>query len=228
MSDGFYLDILFFAMVAAFIAFRLRSVLGRKTGQERRRPSTLAPRPAKVGGDNVVPIPERVGAPPPVPEDRAIAELADGDVKDELTQIRGADASFDLNGFLQGARAAFAMIVEAYAKGDKDALRPLLSDAVYGQFAGAIDQRVQAGETLTTELVATRSADVAGAAMNGPFARVTVRFASEQINVTRDRDGQVVDGDPKRIEEVVDLWTFERDTRSRDPNWELVETRAPS
>lgn len=225
MSDGFaYLDILFFAMVAAFIAFRLRSVLGRKTGHERQRVDPISRRTAPRAGDNVVPLPER--APPPGSTEDAPAAEPRGS-RDGVAAIRRADPGFDLDHFLQGARAAFAMIVEAYAKGDKRTLRPLLADEVYAQFAGAIDAREQAGHVLTTELVATREAEVADAALVGTRARVKVRFTSEQINVTRDAAGQIVEGDPKQIETVVDLWTFERDTRSRDPNWQLVETGAP-
>lgn len=216
MSDGFaYLDIIFFAMVAAFIALRLRSVLGRRTGNERQRADALRPTPP-TQQDNVVPLPERP-LPPPA-DDAGIADVSDSGVKSGITAIRLADRSFDLDGFLQGAKAAFAMIVEAYAKGDKDGLRPLLAPDVFQRFATAMDDRSRRGETLATELVATRSAELAAAGMSGSRARLTVRFESEQINVTRNTAGDIVDGDSSRIDQVVDLWTFERDTRSRDPN----------
>ncbi|MFO1075224.1 MAG: Tim44/TimA family putative adaptor protein [Geminicoccaceae bacterium] len=241
MSDGFaYLDILFFALVAAFIAFRLRSVLGRKTGSERPRVDPISRRtaaqatepPARAGdpargGDNVVPLPERGVPPAPAEESPALAN-ADPTLRHGVAAIRAADPGFELDQFLQGARAAFAMIVEAFAKGDRRALRPLLADEVYAQFAGAIDAREKAGQVLTTELVATREAEPAAAGMVGALARVTVRFTSEQIKVVRDAAGAVVEGDPRQIETVIDVWTFERDTRSRDPNWQLVETGAPA
>lgn len=233
MSDGFaYLDIIFFAMVAAFIAFRLRSVLGRKTGSERRRADPVSQRTAArpERPDNVVPLPERVGAPQPPPAQAAdtgpIADITDDGIKKGLTDIRLADPQFDLDQFLQGAKAAFAMIVEAFAKGDRASLRPLLADAVYNEFSGAIDARERAGQSLTTELVSTRDAEIAGAALVGSRARVTVQFTTEQINVTSDAQGTPVEGDPRRIDTVIDVWTFERDTRSRDPNWQLVETGA--
>jgi predicted lipid-binding transport protein (Tim44 family) len=229
MSDGFaYLDILFFAMVAAFIAFRLRGVLGRKTGHERPRVDPISRRTAARGSDNVVPLPERGATPPPSPEEAAAATPnGQGDpAMAGVAAIKRADPSFDLDHFLQGARAAFAMIVEAYAKGDKAGLRPLLADEVFAQFSGAIDGRERAGHVLSTELVATSGAELAAASLQGSRARVTVRFTSEQINVTRDTAGNVVEGDPRQIETIVDVWTFERDTRSRDPNWQLVETGA--
>jgi predicted lipid-binding transport protein (Tim44 family) len=223
MSDGFaYLDIIFFAMVAAFIAFRLRSVLGRKTGHERPRIDPVSQRSAPRSNDNVVPMPDRG----PAPAAEAASAPAEGPLAAGVAAVRRADPRFDADHFLQGARAAFAMIVEAYAKGDKAALRPLLADDVFAQFAGAIDSREQAGRSLSTELVATRAAELVEAGMAGPRARVTVRFTSEQINLTRDAAGDVVEGDPRQIDTVIDLWTFERDTRSRDPNWQLVETGA--
>jgi predicted lipid-binding transport protein (Tim44 family) len=234
MSDGFaYIDILFFAMVAAFIALRLRSVLGRRTGQERRRTGgILGPSRAngaadgKAGSDNVVALPDRTGAAPET--DAAIADLAEGNVKNGLTQIRLADPSFDLNGFLAGARAAFEMIVHAYAAGDKEALRPLLADDVFAGFAGAIDQRRADGHTLDTQLMAIEGAEVVDASMQSDMARISVRFTTEQVNVVRDADGKEIDGDSTSADQVVDIWTFERDTRSGDPNWTLVETRTPS
>ncbi len=226
MSEGFaYIDILFFAMVAAFIALRLRSVLGRRTGNERRRPDFSSAR-GNGAADNVVALPDRIGAAPAV--EAGIADLADGKVKAGLTQIRLADQRFDLRQFLQGARGAFEMIVEAYSAGDKNALRPLLADDVFNGFAGAIDRRQAAGQTLDTQLISIRSADVVEAALHGSNARIGIRFTTEQVNVVRDRDGKVVDGDPTTAEEVVDIWTFERDTRSTDPNWALVETRTPA
>lgn len=235
MSDGFaYIDILFFAMVAAFIALRLRSVLGRRTGHERRRTGFPAPRPngadpkadAKGGADNVVALPDRSSA--STEADPAIADLAEGNVKTGLTQIRLADPAFDLNQFLAGARAAFEMIVEAYAAGEKDALRPLLADDVFAGFGGAIDQRRADGQTLDTQLIAIRDAEVVEAGMHDSRARISVRFSTEQVNVVRDAESNVVEGDPATAEEVVDIWTFERDTRSDDPNWALVETRTPN
>lgn len=223
MSEGFaYIDILFFAMVAAFIALRLRSVLGRRTGHERRRSGGWGPAGADGAGDKVVALPDRNKA---VEADPAIADLADGTMKTGLTQIRLADQQFDLNHFLSGARGAFEMIVEAYAAGDKAALKPLLAEDVHAGFARAIDQREAAGQTLETQLVAVNKVEAVDAGMQGTRARVTVRFTSEQTNVVRDAEGRIVEGDPATADEIVDLWTFERETRSDDPNWLLVETR---
>jgi predicted lipid-binding transport protein (Tim44 family) len=227
MSEGFaYIDILFFAMVAAFIALRLRSVLGRRTGHERRRTGGFGPARANGAADNVVALPDRSSSPPEV--EATTAAPADKGVKAGLAQIRLADQRFDLQKFLGGARAAFEMIVEAYAAGEKDTLRPLLADGVYNGFERALDERHTAGHKLETQLTAVPTTEVAGAEVRGRDARITVRFKSEQINVLRDAEGKVLDGDSQTAVEVVDLWTFERDTASQDPNWTLVETSTPT
>ncbi len=231
MSDGFaYIDILFFAMVAAFIAYRLRSVLGRRTGlerhpTERREQEAQARRgDAKADTDNVVSLPDRRGRPAePFPD----AAAAGTGVAGGLSALRAADPGFDMAGFLPGAKSAFGMIVDAFARGDLATLRPLLADQVYRNFQAAIDQREAAGERLETEIMAEPAAEFVDAAVQGRMARVTLRFVSRQINVTRDAQGRVVAGDPTRPEEVVDLWTFERDVRSSDPNWLLAETATP-
>jgi predicted lipid-binding transport protein (Tim44 family) len=229
MSEGFaYIDILFFAMVAAFIALRLRSVLGRRTGHERRRGNGFGGAGANGGRDNrdnVVALPDRSGG--KAEQEAGVSDVTDANLKGGLTQIRLADHRFELQSFLAGASTAFEMIVEAFAGGEKDALRPLLADEVYEGFARAIDERQAAGQTLDTQLIAVRKAEVVEAGMQDTVARVLVRFTSEQVNVLRDAEGKPVEGDSGTADEVVDLWTFERDTRSSDPNWALVETRTP-
>ena len=219
MSNGFPLiDIIFFACVALFIAFRLRNVLGRRTGHERR------PEAPPVGGggrDNVVTLPGRDDS-----AEAAFSHIDDAELRAGLTDIRRHDPDFDLEEFLMGARQAFEMIVDGFARGDTGMLRPLLSDDVYAGFAEAIEQRRQAGETLETEVVAIKQADAVEARMEGTRAVLAVRFVSDQVNVTRDADGDVVDGDPDQLAEITDVWTFARDTASRDPNWELVSTAA--
>lgn len=217
MSNGFpFIDIIFFAAVALFIAFRLRNVLGRRTGHERRpEASTVTPSTR----DNVVSLPGREEQ-----AEAAFSHIDDADLRQGLTAIRRADPDFDLEGFLMGARQAFEMIVDAFARGDSEALRPLLADDVYSGFENAIEQRRAAGETLETEVVAIKQAEAVEARMEGTWANVTVRFVSDQVNVTRDAEGNILDGDPDQLAEIVDLWTFARDTSTRDPNWELVST----
>ena len=223
MGGGFqFLDLIFFAVVAVFLVMRLRSVLGRRTGNEQRRdPFAGAPaagQPAAVR-EPLRPLPDltakpAIGAEPPSP-------LAAG-----IAQIRGADPAFDEALFAAGARAAFEMILHAFAAGDAATLRPLLSDEVFANFNGAIEERRKVGHTLATTLVGIRSLDVIEADLQGRNAVVTVKVVSDQINVTQDAEGKTVEGDPTAVTAITDIWTFSRNTRSRDPNWTLVATRS--
>lgn len=224
MGDGLpFLDIIFFAMVAAFLILRLRSVLGRRTGNERDRQDPFSPKPnAENDADNVVALPQRAK---PTGD---IEDAPPGSVAAGLTQIKLADPNFEEKYFANGSRAAFEMIVEAFARGDRETLRPLLANEVYERFAGAIDSREARKETLETRLLSLNAADITEARMSGSLAEVTVEFVSEQVNLTRNEAGEVIDGDPDHIESVVDIWTFRRDTRSDDPNWLLAATRTPN
>jgi predicted lipid-binding transport protein (Tim44 family) len=218
MGEFQYFDIILFAMVAGFLVLRLRSVLGRRTGNERRR--DLFPRRAAPAADNVTTLVEpdkRVARPAgDVPGADAVAE--------GLNRIRRADSSFDPAQFTEGARTAFEMIVAAFAKGDKAELRPLLSDEVFHRFAMAIDERFDAKETLETQIEKLDKVDIVEAGLAGRTAQVTLKLVSNQINVTRAMDGSIVDGAPGQPVEKTDYWTFARDTRSSDPNWVLVAT----
>ncbi len=212
-----YFDIVLFAMIAVFLVLRLRSVLGRRTGNERRRDAMGRTPPP---GSNVVTLGNRVTA-PPMPR---LAAPPAGSVQEGMAQIRGADAGFDPGQFVAGARIAFATIVGAFAAGDKERLRPLLSDDVYKPFCAAIDERAGAGERLETRIVQLKESEIAEALLAGRMARVTVKFVSDQIYALRAHDGSVVDGDPEHPIEKTDFWTFVRDTRSSDPNWVLMAT----
>jgi predicted lipid-binding transport protein (Tim44 family) len=213
-----YFDVILFAMVAVFLVLRLRSVLGRRTGNERRR--ELFARRARPAAEQA-PATAEPRAIPPIP---AIAAANTDPVAEGLSGIHRADPSFDPPQFLEGARAAFEIIVTAFAKGDKPALRPLLSDEVFQQFATAIDERVAAKETLETRILRLDAADIIEAELLGRTAQLTAKLVSQQINVTRAMDGSIVDGDPEHPTEKTDYWTFARDTRSPDPNWVLVAT----
>jgi predicted lipid-binding transport protein (Tim44 family) len=222
MGDGTYLDIVLFAMVAGFILLRLRAVLGRRTGTEKPRDlpplakPAAKPEPARRE-DAVVPLPRREAAPVTGDQGRAIPGL---------DALRRADPGFDPDGFLEGARAAYEMIVLAFARGDTAALKPLLGDQVYRGFEQAIEARRRAGQSMETTLVGLDKVEIEQIRLDGSIAEVTLRYAATLINITRDTDGKVVEGDPSTPRTVTDIWTFARDTRSRDPNWQLVRTGA--
>jgi predicted lipid-binding transport protein (Tim44 family) len=230
MGSGFqFVDIIFFALVAAFIILRLRSVLGRRTGNERRHDPFAKPQPGPK-------LPEQAETPVEVAQRgdvvtlprRADASPSGSPLAGALTQIKLADTSFDELTFEKGARAAFEYIVGAFAAGERDKLRPLLNDEVYGNFESSIQAREAAGQKRETTLVRIKSAEIVEARMEGPTALLTVKYVSEQINATRDAEGKVIEGNPDRIADATDIWTFARNTRSDDPNWILVATHAPN
>ncbi|PGH55191.1 translocase [Azospirillum palustre] len=228
MGDGFvFIEIVIFAMIAAFLVYRLRSVLGRRTGEERQRSNPFTSAPGAAKPDNVVPLPERNRTRPDVaPGGDVVLSDEPLSLAASIDQIRAADPTFDEKHFLEGSKAAFAMIVDAFARGDTATLRPLLADDVYDSFAQVIRDRQAAGEQHEARIEQVREAEVVEAKLDaGRTARVTVRLVSDQVNVVRDRNGAVVDGDPKALVENTDVWTFARNLRSRDPNWALVEVR---
>lgn len=223
-----------FLALAIFIFLRLRSVLGQRTGRERPPYDPYSARDARApASDKVVTLPTRnaetapktIEAVEPAERWKGIAELGTP-VAAGLDAIVAADPSFDAKQFIAGARAAYEMIVGAFAAGDRKALKGLLSKEVYEGFEGAIRDRETKGETVENRFVSLDNADITGAELRGNTAHVTVRFVSQLITATRDRSGNVVDGSPDKVTEVTDVWTFARDVTSRDPNWKLVATEA--
>jgi len=230
MGEGFqFIDIILFAMIAAFLILRLRSVLGRHKDsgdpQQRNQSDPFAPDQAQENGDNVIALPDH--GPIVEPEEEPEAEQKPETPLDiGLAQIKDASADFDRTEFLVGARTAFEMIIQAFAEGDTDLLNSLLSDDVYSNFLAAIRAREAENHTLENTLVRIVNAEMLEAYMEDSRANVTVKIVSEQVNVTRNAEGDVVVGDADHISEVTDIWTFARDIKSRDPNWQLVATRS--
>lgn len=247
MDDGLTLLNIILLAVAVGVFLKLRSVLGRRTGHE--RPpydpySQTGSFPEKgAGNDKVVTLPTR-------PRDAAAARDgaidAAGDpfagtahvfrwrgiaeegsaLAAKLDDVAAADRSFTGESFLSGARMAYEMIVTAFAAGDRDSLEPLLSDDVYRSFEGAITDRETKGLAVEQSFIGIDKAKITDASLAGSRLRVTVSFKSDLTSCTKNADGVVVEGDPVTVREVTDVWTFERDTRSRNPNWLLVATGA--
>jgi predicted lipid-binding transport protein (Tim44 family) len=236
MLDVFDIYTIIFLALAVFIFLRLRSVLGQRTGRERPPYDPYSARDAvrpSSTNDNVVALPGRGGeAPqkstgPAEPTERWKGVAEEGSVvATGLDAIAREDKSFDAKPFVAGARAAYEMIVTAYAEGDRRALKNLLSRDVYEGFEQAIRDRESRGEKAETRFVSIDKSDITGAEMRGRTAQVTMRFVSQLVSVTRDRNGNVIEGSPEKVTEVTDVWTFARDVTSRDPNWKLVATEA--
>jgi predicted lipid-binding transport protein (Tim44 family) len=237
MNGTFDILTLLFLVIAVVIFLRLRSVLGRRTGNERPRydPYSAQDANGKPVRDNIVTLPRGEPARPaeqqPLDEAtfaRRLKDIApeDSDIAQKLSAIAQQDRSFDPKHFMQGARAAYEMVVTAFAQGDRKTLKQLLSREVYDSFASAIDDRERAGETVDFKFVGISKAEITDAEVLGRAAHITVKFISELITATRNKAGEVVDGDASRIGEVTDIWTFAREIAARDPNWRVVATGA--
>lgn len=223
-----YFDIILFALVAAFVVLRLGSVLGRRPGEGGHETRDLLRRRAQRKEDNVVSLPDRSQR-EGIEGQALVDEISDEEALAAagIAEIRLENPGFDVRQFLSGARAAYEMVVTAFAAGDREALQQLLTREVLENFIGAIEERERRGETLETTVVGVDSADVVDARMAGRLSEVTVKFVSQLINVAIDSDGNAV-GDDTGVKQVVDIWTFVRDVRSSDPNWALAETRSPA
>jgi predicted lipid-binding transport protein (Tim44 family) len=221
-----------FLVIAVVIFLRLRSVLGRRTGNERPPYDPFQPRkPAPVSRDGkVIELPQRNQSPPlaapAVPEGAVMAAAGTATNGEGLAALAAADRSFNASQFLNGARTAYEMIVTAFADGDRKSLKQLLSAEVYDGFVQAISGREARGEKIEFKFVGIDKAEITAATVKGTTAQVTVRFLSKLVSATHDKDGKVIDGDPTHVGDVTDIWTFAREVASRDPNWKLVATES--
>ncbi|PVX30649.1 Tim44/TimA family putative adaptor protein [Sphingomonas pokkalii] len=203
-------------MVAGFLALRLYSVLGKRTGHEQ-----ALPKPAE----------ERVAMPPvtrtldAAPEPReSLNRAIEPGAEAGLRSVIAADSSFDVNQFVEGAKSAYRMILEAFWKGDEETLAWLVDEEVRAAFLQSIAERKALGQTLDNRLVSIERATIAGASLEAKVARIAMRFDADVVAVTRDAEGAVVAGSMSDAITTHDVWTFARNLRSDDPNWKLVET----
>jgi predicted lipid-binding transport protein (Tim44 family) len=232
MSGFFDIYSIIFLIIAVVIFMRLGSVLGRRTGNEPTGYEPGVSRPqAPSSNDNVVALPHR-DRPAAAGGGRADLERIERHAKlgtalyDGLVAVSSTDPSFDPDHFLSGAKVAYEMIVTAFADGDRAALKSLLAPDVFDGFVAAIADRESRGERVESTFIGIEDARITAAELEGRTARVSVRFVSELISVTRDGAGRVVDGDSSAVQNIRDVWTFARDIRARDPNWKLVATEA--
>ena len=209
------LQILFFAGLAIFLAVQLYRVLGRPTGRtheehvrEERERAAAAParNDSPVAG---------------IDDARPATSAFSGPAGEGLAAIAQADRSFDPSNFAEGAKHAYTMIVEAYARGDREALEPLLSERVFKAYEASITQRETADQTLVTEIERLKRSEIVEASLNDNRAKVKVAFSAELASELRGPDGKAVDGDLTLLKTVDEIWSFERDVTSDNPNWRL-------
>ena len=214
-------EIVILAMIAAFLGLRLYAVLGRRAEHEEEpiqgrfeaKPGA-APAPKALDG-----TPAR----PATPQPRLIPGVTPA-IERGLREIAAADRRFDLLAFVEGAKGAYRMVLEAFWRGDKEELGQMCDRDVFDGFAGAVDARLAAGETLDNRLIRIEEATVVAASYAAPVARIAVRFTADIAAVTRDADGKMIAGSLDDAIEARDLWTFSRDVTSADPDWLLDET----
>jgi len=234
-------------IVAVVVVLKLRSVLGRRTGDEearleRYRAERRQQEASSASSDNnVVAMPRRDGAPAGPAQEVAVADAEerikeypglDADVRRGLLDIAKLDPAFDPEGFLRGARQAYEMIVTAFAEGNRKILKDLLNRDVYDGFVRAISERESRGEQVDQSFVGINKADIVESEVKSGIANVTVRFVSQLISATRDKAGAILSGDPQKVKDVTDIWTFSRDISSAkaraNPNWRLIATQSPA
>ena len=241
MSEAFDIYTLLFLVLAVVIFIRLRNVLGRRTGNERPPYDPYTTPEAKRAGapeanEPVVALPRGRSARAPVEASAPSMEdietrlgryaTKDSPLGQSLTSLMRADPGFDPAPFVDGAKMAYEAIVMAFAEGDEATLEQLLGTDVFEGFQRAIRERETRGEKVLSSLVGIDKADIIEVEVKNRTAYVTVKFVSELISVTRDADGEVIEGDPKKVREVTDIWTFAREVASKNPNWKLVATEA--
>ena len=217
--------------IAVFIFMRLRAVLGKRTGHQNPQNKGF---PDKLNGksqpsnDNVVTLANRSKtASRKEAEAQQYAEIdavakKGTQLNSELRELKDIDDAFNPDKFIQGSKMAYEMIVTAFADGDRKTLKNLLSREVFEGFASALKQRQSEGHVVRSSFVGVEDARLEAANIDKKTANLTVRFVSQIISATYDGEDNLIDGDEKQIVEVIDLWTFSRDLRSRDPNWKLL------
>lgn len=215
------MEILFFAALTGYMIFRLWSVLGKRTGFEAPPPSKTSD---KEAADNVIALPIRGPQRSPSLEEPSPTAF-DPSIEDGLKKIQAVDPAFSLDHFLGGAVTAFEMIVEAYASGDTNTLKSLLNPSVYKSFMGALQDRAEAGQTVETKIIDLKDPQVISIDIKGKREQITLKFVSEQIIVTKDESGKILDNPAHLTLTMNDIWTFSRLIGSKDPNWVLVATR---
>lgn len=223
MSEGIpYGDIIVIGAVALFIILRYRSILGQKTGHD------FSNKPADNRGQNkVVSLHdgEVMDATAIMPEpDLSLVEVKDPQLVTNIANMKAIDPTFTLDGFISGARGAFEMVITAFSSHDRATLKQLLGPDVYSEFDENIRKQEETERKLHTTLVSLKEAEIKEAELKKTTARMTVQFLSEQITIERDKAGEIIGGDASDIQEIVDEWVFERDLKSRNPNWQIIET----
>lgn len=216
-----YIDVIIFAIIAAFLFFKLRSTIGTRHGEERKRPTLFDEPKAEdqsAGADKALTL-----EPPSRTQDIQPTGVIESAV---LTQIALKDPSFDEREFIQGAKFAFEAIVEAFAKGDKETLDSLLSPQLMDSFEKVIDRNNEKGHVIFTDILNVKKAEIQDCTLDESIANITIKFIADEIRTVKNREGEIISGDPDQIHEIKDIWTFQKNLKSSNPNWTLIKTQS--
>ena len=215
-----FIDIIIFATIAIFLGYRLHQMLGRRHGKENQRPNPFTRNPTK---------PDDISSTLPQSKEAETQDEAYTNIWiPKCDEIKALDPSFNEYHFIEGARTAFRMIVEAFAQGNTEILKPLLSEEIYDNFYDSIRERTKTGERHETTIHTITTVEVIETEVHNSTIDLTVSFTSDQTNVIFDNHDRRIGGDPEQQETITDIWTFSRDTRIQNPNWILIETRVPA
>lgn len=221
-----FADIIFLAIIAGLLLYRLRTLLGRKdfNNEGGIKNNNLGKLIEQQKTQILKPLREK-----PAPETKYYNKVVEPKITDErinsaIESIKAIDKSFTPGHFLAGARIAFEMVLNSFIKNDKDSLKNLLDDSVYKEFIQAMEARSEPDRVYETTLLAITSSDIIDVTMSGKVANITVRFVSEQVDLVKDKEGKIVEGNPSQIHVITDTWTFSRNVASPNPNWKLVAT----
>lgn len=211
--------IVILAMIAGFLALRLYSVLGKRTGHEQQP----APRSADDRATVTVVQPRSTGE-AATDAARFVEGMIAPGAEAGVRALIAADRNFDVPQFVEGAKSAYKMVLEAFWRGDREELTWLCDADVLASFEEAIAAREAQGHVLDNRVVRIEKAQIIEARVDGRIAEIALRFEADIAAVTRDKDGTVVAGSMTDAVGTNDVWTFSRDIRSADPNWKLSET----
>lgn len=215
-----FIDIIIFATISAFLGYRLHQMLGRRHGKENQRPNPFTRNPSK---------PDDISSTRPQSKEAETQDEAYTNIWiPKCDQIKTLDPSFNEHHFIEGARIAFQVIVDAFTQGDTETLKPLLSEEIYNNFYDTIRERTKTGERHETTIHTITMIEVIETEIHNSTVDLTMSFTSEQTNVVFDNHDRRIGGDPEHRETITDIWTFSRDTRTKNPNWILIETRVPA
>lgn len=218
-----YADIVILALIAGFILLRLRSVLGQRSEDDKPQFFKREQPPLDMK-EPVVLVRGKAQKPEADIVDSYLNKLTNPAVAATIGEIKKFDAGFTATSFLQGAKMAYEMVFDAFAKGDKKTLEMLLDKPIYETFVREIDARSAAHEKHEITLVSVKAKDIAQASLTGTNARLTVTFDSEQVSLVKDDKGAIIQGNPSQSTLMDDEWVFERDVTSKNPNWKIIET----